>query len=509
MHSIRAAFCPRQFRFSLAVVALCTNLLTMSAAIADDAPQLAQQLPSSVNAIAIVRVGEILQSPRAQREDWAKTADENFLSGAGGIPSWVKNFVIGFNVRTAVPEEVWAAAVATVPTDHTIQMISQRNEMPLEMLGGLQATRGRGNNYLVGISPGVLGIWRPGVRQEVARWAGEIAAKITGPSSDYLMAATANPGQMVFAIDLDHALDPNNTQAMLEMNRQLAATSRAGLQSLLMSLKGVTLSIAVAEKTTAQVHIDFSQPVGNNGQAVKDFLLEVLQQMGASIDELDTSSVSASGNSVVLTSDFSDDSLRRMMSLINASPRLMPAKPAAPPTPSTTVTPPTSAPGRAESRAYFRAVDNYLNDLERAKRRATANSRTALWHDNFARKIDDLPTAGVDPDLLNYGSDVASKLRALGRSLQGQAMQINAHENTLVYDVDFTPGWASVNVWGGIGFGESSFNVRSNLQQVRERQAEAVIAGTDQRDQIWTMLRDQRSQVLRTMQQRFGADFPR
>jgi hypothetical protein len=203
-----------------------------------------------------------------------------------------------------------------------------------------------------------------------------------------------------------------------------------------------------------------------------------------------------------------------------------------------TTPPPPSAPGRqaptptaptptlavaqpeaVASRRYFNNVNRILDDLDRARARSSNYSRTAQWHFNFADKIDRLPTTGVDPDLLKYGSDVSAKLRAIGASLRGTAVQVNALNNTVVYNVEQTPVWQSGvdwwwggarTAWGPYNYGmpqQVQTNVTSNLQEVRQRQAEIVQASEPERNQIWQMINDERNAVQREMIGRFGAEF--
>jgi hypothetical protein len=480
-------------------------VLTARQGFAESPEELIRYVPGSCNAVAIVRMADMLKSPRAVKEHWAQAANESFMADMGTIPPWVENLVIGFQVRPALQQEVWAAGVASVPNDLTIETLAQQNQQSVDQIAGFPAISGRGNHLILELKPGILGIWRPAIRQEAVRWANEIAAKITGPNSDYLAATPKVPGHLVLAIDVAGAFDPARTQMLVNntSSDRTSAAARQQLQQLLMGTQGATLAVTVTDTVQARLQIDFSSPVGDHAPELKQFLDTVLQQLGAEIEELASATPQAQGRALVCMATLSDESVSRVMSLI-ATGSAMPQSMAATPNAAAS-----KAVGQTESARYFSAIDRILKDLERANRRANANSPTALWHENFARKIDDLSIQRVDPKLVEYGRSVASKLRALGRSLRGQAVAVNAHEGTLTYESNFTPGWASIDLWGGIGAGQSAVNVTSNLQQVRERQAEAIIAGNEQRNTIWGMLKDERSQILAQMQAKFGEKFPR
>lgn len=480
-----------------------------------DAASLTQYLPNDANALAIVRVKDILQTPRAIKEEWAKEADERFLSGTGGIPSWVNTLVVGFQVRPATASEVWAAGVVSVPAAVSIEAIAAREQAMIETLGTIKAIRSDRGSYMLGISKGIFGVWRPAIRQEATRWARAIESKVTAPLSEYLQQVSRRSGDVVMAIDLENTLDPTMTMLHLrEMKEITSDAQRDSAYDLLMSLSGITLDVDLEETSTAELRVDFKKEVGPNVTLVRNFFLSVLHDHGAEIDEFANAPVKADGTSVSLIATLGDDSMRRLISLISSGPAMENMTPSPEPLPAAngtqSVSPRVTAPTPAEaSQTYFRQIDQFVNDLNRASRRATDYSRTAMWHENFAEKIDELPITGVDPELIDYGADIASKLRALARSLRGQQLAVNVQQGTLTYDVNFDPGWASVSVWGGVGYGAPTYRVNSNLQQVRERQAAAITAGAQQRDDIWTMMHDSRAKVLRSMQQKYGPEFGR
>jgi len=479
---------------------------------ADEVEGLAKFLPSDANAIAVVRVEEVMNTQRAIQEDWAKHADEQFLSGTGGIPSWVNTLVVGYQLRLGARQEIWAAGIASVPRAVSVSSIAQKDGATPETLNNLAAVRTRRNSYAIDVAEGILGVWQPGIRQEAARWTRALQAKSTGALPEYLLKAAATPGQVIMAIDLDHVLDPTNTQAYLESMPEIGGqTARDKTLAQLMTLKGATFSAVIKDKTTATLRVDFTSSVAGNSDNLQLFLRHMLNDLGAAIDDFDSGKFATEGNSLILTTEMSDISMRRIVSLISTPPssdqsdNTTQSSPTAPP--ATAETPDRSTTQRQASQQYFRQVDQYINDLSKANRRATEYSRTAQWHENFASKIDELSIDNVDPALVDYGHSVSSKLRGLARSLRGQQLNVNLQQGTLVYDQEFNPGWASVSIWGGVGYGQGSVNVTSNLQQVRERQAAAISEGAQQREDIWAMLTEERQKVLRDMQQKYGTDF--
>jgi|GEM_PF-1129631 len=519
------------FRRTLQVAAfamLSLAVLLPASVQAGDAAKLAELLPNDINAVAIVRNKECLATPRAQQENWAAMADANFVHGQGGIPSWVETLVVGFQIRPASAEQVSATGVARVPDGITIQTLAEINKTPQFEIAGYPAIRGRGDSFVLEFSKGILGIRRPAVRQETARWAGDVFNQRTGNLTPFLKGTVEEAGQILFAIDLENAFDPELVRSHLATGAgsSYSAADQERLTRLISGIKDVTLALDIDEKTSARVVFEFSDDIGDLTSAITPVFMEILDRQGVGIDDFEASKITSNGKFATLTSAFSDESIHRVLSLITIAPNSdytpppsanTPPASTSPastiPTPTTPTTssrvPPEQPDGLVANRTYFQAIDRMLNDLDRSSRRSNNAARIAGWHENYANKIDVLSVQGVDPELASFGASVASKLRALSRSLQGQVVAVNAQQGTLTYDAQFNPGWASMNVWGGIGFGQPSYQIQSNLQQVRERQAAAITAGAEQRIQIWGMITEERAAILRTMTQRYGNDFTR
>ncbi len=488
---------------------------------ADDVKTLAEMLPDNINAVAIVRNKESLATPRAMQENWAAQGDANFIQGQGGVPSWVDTLVVGYLIRPSTAEQVWATGLSKVAENVTIESLAkQTNETPFT-IAGYPAIRARGNSIVIGLAPGIHGIRRPAFRQEAARWAEDIRSRRTGRLTPFLTDVVAEEGQILFAIDLQNSLDPELVRVHLDhgFGTSLSVADRDRLTKLISGIKDITLSIKINQEANARVLFEFSDDVGNLGNEVKAVFLDILGHQGAAIEDFDSAKVSSEGKFVTLTSTFSDESLHRVLSLITITQDAEPNPPVPGISTPTVTTPPAPTPTSSASsgaspsdslrvnRTYFQSIDRMVNDLDRSSRRTNNPAKIALWFNNYANKIDELPIQGVDPDLVNYGASVSSKLRALSRSLQGQVIAVNAEQGTLTYDAQFNPGWASINVWGGIGWREPTYSFQSNLQQVRERQAAAIIAGTDQRIQMWGMLAEERAAMSRKMRERYGQEF--
>lgn len=479
---------------------------------ADSATELSRHLPGESNTVSVVRVAEILNSPRAKADNWAELASEKFLAGASIIPPWVDTLVIGALVRPELHQQVWSTAVLEMPKNTTMESIARSEESRVSRLGELRSVRSRRNSILVEIRPRLLGVRSPGVRQEAARWAASAAEGTSGSLSTFLQKAVARPAHIIQAIDLNNAADIHGIRDYLEGSGLMPedAVERVELPPLLTSLQGVGLFVSVDESTTATVVMEFGKDTRKLGQSVAAVFRHVVDDMHMSLDELETATVMAQGQTVTLEMELSDESLRQVISLISSPHPAHQANETARNT-DEAASPAPPAPGRVSadlpaSQRYYRSVIKVIDDIDRINR-SSKSSRSATWLDNFARRIDHLPTVGVERQLLEFGSRVSERIRALAASLRGQSVQVNAEQQTLVYDVDYTPGWAAASYWGAVGYGESSYKISSNLQEVRERQAAAVTAGSQQRIAIWNLITSDRAEVEKQMRDLHGDEF--
>jgi hypothetical protein len=97
------------------------------------------------------------------------------------------------------------------------------------------------------------------------------------------------------------------------------------------------------------------------------------------------------------------------------------------------------------SKAYFNKISGIVNRVRDYSAKNTGDR--ARWNGQMARKIDELPTLNVDPELVAYSAEVAKSLRDNMVSLQLtniQAGAINTANNA---------GSPIVNVSYGYGYG--------------------------------------------------------
>ena len=501
-------------------VAVC--LVSFSAARGQSTGDLLPYVPGDANSIAVLKLGELKASPRGQKEGWAEKHETEFLAGSVTVPPWVDLLVRASHVRPGSRHRDWTVVLVPLPEQYEMTTLAQREGTEVQTLADHNVVFSpRHGGYFVELKSAgtrTLGGIAPASRQEVSQWVGGAG---TGPNEYLQTAAQDESSQLILALDLRDMLEPAMVRFRLDGAEALKDKTQAksALTLDFQAIQGIQLRVQVEETATAEIQMDFGRSLGDEAEYIKPLLIEFLNDAGAALDELEEATSTKRGRTVTLKMPLSDESLRRILSLVTAPP-----PPQSPETAqaATTPPPPDAQPSGsrielAASRRYFNAVNQNIDDLQRAYTRAQNYSRTAQWHVNFAERIDHLPAAGVDPALLEYGINIRERLLALAASLRGTAVQIDALDNSVVYNVDVQPAYASgvdwwwggaYTAWGPYTYGQPySVNVTSNLQDVRAQQAEVVQASSPDRDQIWQMIVDERAAVEREMIGKFGPEF--
>lgn len=493
---------------SLARTAIVLPVLFSAASVFGTEPEsLIRFVPHEANTVAVIRIDEILASPLAQSEQWADRRDE-LLGGATQVPPWADLVVLAALVHPTVPEEAWTVAILPMSDGVDMKSIAWHEDSPVQDLAGFPSIRSRRGAYLLQVAPNVLAVRTPGVRQQTARWLRMQAAE-SATAPEYLSQAAASAPQILLALDMADALDPalmsRRLDELPELKDQHARHDK--LLKTIDGLRGIRFTANIDKAIDARVMLDFAVELPEaDAPHLRTLFLTVLNDLQAEVEELNQATVSIENRSLVLSTKLSAASLRRVMSLL-ISPA--PVETTSPQNISDQSVRSRVEPTEDQTARYFAAVTGIVDDLQRVNRKAKDYLRTATWHDNFAKRIDQLSIAGVESRVVEFGTETASRLRALAASLRGVAVDVDTQRRSITYDTQVQPGWAAWNVWGGYGYRPGSWQVSSNLREVRERIAKAVADGAKEREHIWKFITDKRQAITRQLHETYGPNFPK
>lgn len=474
--------------------------------IEDSVPALLKRIPDAANSIAVVRVREILKSPKALAEHWGEKNGSQSLFGSSVVPLWVDTLVLGSHVRLGSIAREWSVGVLAVPPKFSLDALAKREKARVEELGGRRAVRGKRDAFFVDLGDRVLGVMTPAYRQGAARWVRRASSEKGPAVADYLVEAAGTPAQILLAIDLQDSFDNLTARDYLSQQPILKTSGVPVIDVVeqLKNLRGVRVSAVVTDAADGRISLDFGKSISIPPEVLKALTVATINDQGLNIPELESATPTVAGNTFALDMDnMSDESLRAIMSLIvTAVPEqgtqldsvaaAVPLKPGEIQSASAS-----DAPDEETSKAYFDSVNKIIDDLDKSLQHIHNYVSTATWHDNYALRIEHLPISGVSPEMVDYGIRVKSRLRGLAASLRGVVVTVNADQGTLVYNATVIPGSEDYGVWGAYEYHPDVVNWTSNLQAVREKQMAAVLKGAAQREQIWDMIRQDRNNLIR------------
>jgi hypothetical protein len=485
----------------------------------EDVAILLKRVPEWANALTVVRLKALLESPRGVREGWAAKYELGYLDGAVRIPPSVKTMVLAtqFQVHDSVAATTVGVALLNKNRSLALRNLASREGGEIETVANHPVVLTSRNSYVVELEPGLMGGMHPANRQELARWI-RFADRNQDPVlSPYLRnAVSAGRGAPIqMAIDLEDIVDPKAVHLWLPNCKVLKGNKAPcdALEELIKGLRGARFAVRVGETTTAEVRLDFSKPVGSHADYIKDLFLESLDEIGAALDDFRNSQVrtEAEGKTVVLKTDLSNDELRLIMSLIqipstDADPE---AAPSAPPSPGAKGSGAKADP--VATQRYYDAVQRLLNDLKRKTKKAEDYVKTAVWHETYARRINQLPRQGVDEEMLAYGLSVSSKLWALANSLRGVPLKVDLLQSQKYV---YTPPTIYFGRRGPINFlSPLNYGVAAptytdtNIPEMTAKQQEAVAQGESDRENIWKTLDQEKYRIRRRMAEKYGPSF--
>jgi hypothetical protein len=299
-------------------------------------------------------------------------------------------------------------------------------------------------------------------------------------------------------------LDPQLVRQRLATTPSLKGKADAvdQLEKVIAGLRGITLVASIQDKTMARVEIEFASPLPAIADQLKGVFLDVLAAEQSVPEDFRECSSRIDSNTLVMETELSDAGLRQIMSLV-LTPHS--AQLEAPATSDTPQTDPAEA-AKRRNRRYYAGVVQSLKDLQRFG--SWTYTDAAGWCDRYAQKIDNMPIDGIDKDLVQFAQGVSGKMRAMAASLRGMRVEVNAEQRTLNWNVQVNPGSSYYGSGGWGGWRPTPYwSVNSNLGEVREKQAKAVIDSTKEREQLMQSIEDDRGRIRQLMQERYGEDF--
>lgn len=400
----------------------CFVLTLAVTAQADEKIQsLLSKVPASANSVVIIDVEALMNTPMAKEKKWKENQEQNFIDRPMILPPEADKAIIASHLNPLDGMKAdWEVAVMNLTESIPMRTIARTEGGYLDVINGLQSAWTPSGVYFVSLAEKTLGMMYPDNRQYVSHWA-ELATKNESATlAPYLMNAVNKAGpnaEMVMAINLQDMPKSHDVYAeLVEMKEFVDKTDLADqVTEVIASIEGVTLSINIESGAEGSLEVNFGKEIAPLKGLEKKLLFHTLDQMGADLEDIHDWKLKTEYNSFTMSGPLSETGLRLLSSLMEV------------PT-SKYVTERNKAESGEpdqeaiikESKKYFSAIGTYVGDLQKTLKGMKANQ--AIYMDRYAKKIEALPILHIDTELLDFGSQVAVRLRNTARNHRAMKM---------------------------------------------------------------------------------------
>ncbi|MCH7753238.1 MAG: hypothetical protein IH898_13940, partial [Planctomycetes bacterium] len=248
-------------------VCLVLSIGNATVARGDSFDQLLPKVPPSANVLVLIDVERTLASPLAQADGWGKKLELAYVSRPIFLPPEATKLVMAASLEPGNNfQRHWELAVMELSDPMSMRSIARSEGGYVDTINGAQVAWTPSDAYFVSLADRELGVMFPADRQFVSRWIGYATKNTRVMLSEYLRQATrlANEQiQILMAIDLTDVAQPHELAQKAEDSPLLRKTNLPTEQivSILGSLRGATLRIAIGNDAQAQLRIDFDKDV--------------------------------------------------------------------------------------------------------------------------------------------------------------------------------------------------------------------------------------------------------
>jgi hypothetical protein len=412
-----------------AILAICL-LGNCSFTRGEEFADMIKHVPATANAVVMVDAKALFNSPIAKREDWGADREKQFSAGLSSLPPKAGKLLLAANIDVEVMETTWEAAIVEAESKTLIAGLASRLGGALDKVSTLRAVRLPDNSFVLQFNDGLYGVMAPANRQQVSRW-------ISAPSpqhSPYLKQGVGfadSTAQVIMLLDLHNAFAAHELNLEKLESVQKSKVDKAELNKLIASVKGLMLGINFRDKTYARLKIDFDEDAALISDMAKPLILDILGAYGVMIDEFSDWKATVKGKEVSLSGPLTKHGLQRLGSLTRLPTPALHVQAVAPSDQASTDTTQQSAkPTPLETtQKYYTSVTHLLDNLRTKKKDMKTMGQLAQWFENYGRHVDQLPTLGVDKEMLEYGAYISQQLHGASMGLKGTTIQKNVDAN--------------------------------------------------------------------------------
>lgn len=436
----------------------------------------------NTNTLVLINVQAAMASPLAKAEKWSEAAQRDSRGAFGFIPPETSVAVIASEVNLSSMSRDFQVGLVRMRNVPSMRELASREGGTTDEIAGRISVLSPRDVYFTTLSGSELAAVFPADRQYTARWIRQAMAAKEPRIVPYLkkVVDAAADATVTIGVDLQDAVDPTIIRFGLGVSPVMVKHKGANLDNLarfIARVQGLTFTAKVTDAVAGTVRVDFGFDPAPFRNFLKDLFLELVDSFGISIAGMEKWEAKFDATSMTLTGRMDPADLRRVVSLFSF------------PSASPEDTPPPKdkdeASGPATQR-YMAAVGAILADIRKV--RDTGNfEKSATWHDQSAAQIEQLSRLHVDKIAVDAAFEAAKRLRAIGASLRGVPINLEALQQQGYAAAAQSITWNGG--WGGWWGGWRSWGINPGpIFELQGRMAQVVADDQKNRLQAWSQI---------------------
>ncbi len=400
--------------------------------------QILRWVPADSNVLIVVDLDRAMGTSLAKRTFWQQVLQVKSPDGQAFVKPQFQKLVMATFFQPGQDEErseVMLIASDSMPSD---DVIAQRQGAAVEQMGDKTAMLSPRGMYLVRLADDLLGVITPPQRQRAMRWMQEGGARSQHALSPALTQAIercrGTNAVMFLAMDLEGALSTVQVARALRdseaMKDQLVDINTAS--QVIAGIRSIALRVEAEEDILGVLEVTFTDDATLLEPVAGALVREALEKQGLALDDLSSWQSQVVGNRITMTGPLSESGLGRLLSMMTPPrPDVRAEAPDTADAPEADAKPTDPA---QVSLAYYRTVMAYVEDL-----RSMSNPlASASYLVKYARKIEQTPIMGVDPQLLAWSEQVVLSLTDAANKIRNAELEgrRKAAENVGVVDAN-------------------------------------------------------------------------
>ncbi len=169
-------------------------------------------VPGSCNAIAVVHMRSLVNSPLGKRGKWFDKARTAYAEGLLSGPPWVKEIIQATTVGSANRGEPVTYSIYVMDRSSIITDIAKHEMASMEKLAGHSAVMSPRNVCFIQLANGLTGAMQPANRQAASAWVTALDEKQLTPIAPAIVDAIKadKASQVAIVVDLKGRLNPRS-----------------------------------------------------------------------------------------------------------------------------------------------------------------------------------------------------------------------------------------------------------------------------------------------------------